>query len=616
MKRILLILCSISLAVQATWAADVTATLEPSQVSVGEPAQLTITVNGSSSAEPSIPDIPGLEIAHVGQSTQVQVINGSMTVSSVQTYEVTPSRAGTFTIPAIQAAGAKSRPLTLRVTGSGGAGGNAQSGGSQNSSGSAPSQPNAQTQQPDNAAPGNSRYGFIQVAVPKKEVYVGELVPVDIEVFVPAGLQAQLEGLPALDSQTFTLNPLGEKPEQRVRLIEGHQYTELTWHSAVTAVKPGDFSLTMQMPLSVIVREQPRRPQHSGNDLFDQFFNDPFFNDPFMGRAVKKDVNIASEPEDLTVKPLPAAGRPADFSGAVGNFDIQASASPTNVTAGDPITLRLELRGTGDFDRATSGMLAAENSWKTYPPKGTFHPENGASYRGTKTLEQLVIPQDPDVKEIPALRFSFFDPKKGQYETRTTPPIPVSVKPAPASFTVSATPAAAGASPTATPPPDLVPNKVEPGRFAATLRPVFLNPWFVAAQGLPLCGLAAGLVFIRRKRRFDADPRFARASAATREIHAQLDRMDRAMREHASEEFFLAARSALQHRLGERWNLRPETITLAEIRSRLNGAGEGIRPVFEMADQISYSGQNLGDADYHRWKDLVVEQLKQLEKTT
>jgi hypothetical protein len=90
--------------------------------------------------------------------------------------------------------------------------------------------------------------------------------------------------------------------------------------------------------------------------------------------------------------------------------------------------------------------------------------------------------------------------------------------------------------------------------------------------------------------------------------------MDQAMRQHASVEFFLSARGALQQRLGERWNLRPETITLAEIKARTNGAGEGIRPIFEMADQVSYSGQSLGDADYRQWKELVLAQLKALEK--
>jgi hypothetical protein len=287
------------------------------------------------------------------------------------------------------------------------------------------------------------------------------------------------------------------------------------------------------------------------------------------------------------------------------------------VAAGDPITLRLEVRGSGDFDRVSAPMLAGGNGWKTYPPKSTFQAADSANYKGSKTFEQVVIPQDDSVREIPEVRFSFFDPKTRQYETRTTPPMRVAVTgtPAPANLATAASAPTAGGSAAAAA-ADLVPNKVEPGGFVATLRPVFLDPWFVAAQGLPLCALAGGLLFVRRQRRFAADPRLARASAAERAIHAELARMDQAMRQRSSAEFFLSARGALQQRLGERWNVRPETITLAEITSRMNGAGEGIRPIFEMADQASYSGQNLGDADYRQWKEFVVAQLKALEKAS
>ena len=51
-------------------------------------------------------------------------------------------------------------------------------------------------------------------------------------------------------------------------------------------------------------------------------------------------------------------------------------------------------------------------------------------------------------------------------------------------------------------------------------------------------------------------------------------------------EFFAAARCALQHRLGERWGLPPETITLTEINARLNGEADALRPIFQMADQV------------------------------
>ena len=622
MKRLFLTLYAVSIALTTVTvrAAEVTATLEPAQVAVGETAELTVTVNGSSTSTPNLPEIAGLDIEHVGQSTQVQIINGAMSASSVHTYQVTPQRAGTFTIPAIQAGGARSRPLTLRASGGGPnpALSNRGQPAQPAARGSTLPPPNVPLPPTNTAVPADARYGFIRLIVPKKEFYVGELVPVEVDAYVPAGLQATVNGLPTLSSEAFTLNPLGNKPEQNEREINGRDYNVLTWHSAVTAVKPGEFSFSMEMPVTVVVREQAQRRQRqsTGNDLFDQFFNDPFFDDALGGRVKQKEVTLGSEPDVLTVQALPTANRPADFSGAVGDFQVRATASPTNATAGDPLTLRLEVSGTGDFDRLHSAGLASGGGWKTYPPKSTFAPADSAGYEGTKTFEQVVLANEGSVRSVPALRLSFFNPETRRYETRETAPIPVQITGAPVNVAASAPVPAAG---TNTPPapvaPDLVPNKVEPGRFVGTLRPVFLAPWFVAAQGLPLCALAGGLLFIRRRRRFAADPSLARASAAERAIRTQLDVMDQAARQHDAAAFFLAARGALQQRLGERWGARPETITLAEVNARLNGAGDGFRPVFEMADRISYSGQAFGEADYQQWKELVRTQLKQLEKS-
>ena len=541
MKRIfLLCAASLSLALANVRAAEVTATLEPAQVAVGETAELTVTTTGSDNDAPAVPSVPGLDIAHVGQSTQAQIVNGSMTVSSVQTFEVTPQRGGTFTIPVIQVGGGRSRPLTLHVTGnSNGAASPPVRRGTPPGSNAAPATlppPGVQMPPTNAAAPAGSRYGFIQLVVPKKQFYVGEVVPVEVNAFVPAGMQATANGLPTMGSEAFTLNPLGNKPEHGQREVGGRDYTVLTWHSAVTAVKAGDFPLSMEMPATVVVREAPQRRQRDSDDPFDQLFNNPFFAGQFSALGKQKEVTLASEPEVLAVLPLPTANRPADFTGAVGRFEIKASATPVSVAAGDPITLRVAVSGAGAFDRAsTDGLANSAAGWKTYPPKSTFEAADSVGYQGTKTFEQVVIPKDDGVKEIPALRFSFFDPETQRYEIRATTPIPVQVTGAPANFAATTT-AVAAASP-APAAPDLVPNKVETGRAVATLRPVFLSPWFLGAQGLPLGALGIGLAFIRRKRRFAADPRLARANAATRAIQSQLDAMDQAMRQHAAPGF-------------------------------------------------------------------------------
>jgi len=592
-------------------AATVTATLDPPQISLGDSAQLTVTVSGSQE-QPSVPNVDGLDITSVAQSTQIEFINGAMTANASTTYSITPRRDGAFVIPAIHAGGAASQPVTLIVgKGSGTA-----------TSPSLPAQalpppatgpvviPPAAAATPstsDNAAfSPEGRFGSIEIKLPKKEFYVGELVPVEIQVFIPEDIQSRLTDLPQFTSDGFTLNSLSTRPEQGEQIVNGRPYNVLVWHSALTGVKAGDYPVSLQMPLRVIV-PQPM-PQGDINDMFNNFFRNAMAS---MGTP--KDVTIQSGAETLKVLPLPQANRPADFSGAVGQFEIEASAAPTSVNVGDPITLRLKVNGTGNFDRVSSDMLAGDSHWKTYSPKSHFDPADSVGYQGTKTFEQPIIANDASVSTVPPVSFSYFDPETRQYITRTTAPVAVTVSGGSINPTTSAgvavtTPQPQPSSSPPSAPDDLRANKIEPGSFVSTLRPVYLNPWFIAGQGLPLLALLGGLAFIRRQERA-AHPERLRATAVQRAIRQQIEAMDEAMRNHQTDAFFVHARSALQQRLGHQWNMRPETITLADIEARLGDKLETVRPIFEMADQASYSDLHFADADLRQWREAVMKHL-------
>ena len=272
---------AVALTAQAR-AATVTATLDPAQISLGDSAQLTVTVKGGE--QPKIPDIPGLEIqAGAEESSFSFSMNGGSTTSSTETkitYTVTPQRVGTFTIPAIKAGDAKSDPITLRVTG----GGN----GAQ-----APVPAPAQTQpqptpgggpvvMPPNAPAGSipaaaspgGKYGTIEITLPKKEFYEGELVPAEIKVLLPGDIRSEITDLPQFASDGFTLNTLSTKPDKSEEDINGRGYTAFTWHTAVTAVKAGDFTLQCTVPLTVVVPQ--RMPQMDDEDAINNIFRNPF----------------------------------------------------------------------------------------------------------------------------------------------------------------------------------------------------------------------------------------------------------------------------------------------------------------------------------------------------
>ena len=100
-------------------APSVDATIEPSQISLGESAQLTVQTSGSGTLSIALPVVSGLEFRIVGQSRQITIINGATIESTSTIVRVTPEEAGVFTIPGLTP---KSPPLVLRVNPSNGGG--------------------------------------------------------------------------------------------------------------------------------------------------------------------------------------------------------------------------------------------------------------------------------------------------------------------------------------------------------------------------------------------------------------------------------------------------------------------------------------------------------------
>ena len=117
-----LIACTCAAALLNTapaYADGITASVDRTEISLQDTLQLTITVNGSKSAQPVLPSMPQFQVQGRGQSTQVHIINGSMSTSGTYTYELFPKQAGTFTIgPATVVIDRKpyqSEPFTIKV---------------------------------------------------------------------------------------------------------------------------------------------------------------------------------------------------------------------------------------------------------------------------------------------------------------------------------------------------------------------------------------------------------------------------------------------------------------------------------------------------------------------
>ena len=122
------------------------------------------------------------------------------------------------------------------------------------------------------------------------------------------------------------------------------------------------------------------------------------------------------EPFALRILPLPAEGRPASFSGAIGAFRLTGRLSQTNIQPGDIITLTLELAGQGWLGQAAMPAPAASPLFKYYPAKETLREPLRV------TTEQVIIPNATNATEIASVRFSFFNPATGHYEESVAGP--------------------------------------------------------------------------------------------------------------------------------------------------------------------------------------------------
>jgi hypothetical protein len=127
-----------------------------------------------------------------------------------------------------------------------------------------------------------------------------------------------------------------------------------------------------------------------------------------------------------TILPLPADGRPARFNGAVGTFQIETSAKPTQVRVGDPIELTIAISGDGVLDTVAPPELS------TSPALAERFkvPEEALAGRlvgQRRVFTQIVRPRSADVREIPPIELPYFDPALGEYRIAKSESIPLTV---------------------------------------------------------------------------------------------------------------------------------------------------------------------------------------------
>ncbi len=368
-----------------------TASIDRERVYVGESLILTLTItNGKPSNLTSFPDIEGVEVKSLGTRSNISWLNGVQMQSQTYNYLLTPQRAGDFEIPefvvTVNGRIYSSQPKTFQAL------------------------PRDRSNETSSDL---ELYGaFLKVVNPPDQVYVGQIIPVELRLYYKEGANISYPSLSG-DGWRFGKTTGNEMGRQ---VFDGQVFNLAVFQFSATAYKTGQLKLgPFDCEMSIPVDDGRSR---RGNSFFG-----------FNTRRMQKITLSTSDPIEVTSLPLPRAEAPPSFNGAIGRFDLQVTPLSTEVKEGDPITLKLRVYGEGNFKSISFPMPETWQNFKSYPPEVSWEPQNELEIRGIKVFELTIVPNDREVQEIPMIEWCYFDPEKSKYELVQRGPYKIKVNP-------------------------------------------------------------------------------------------------------------------------------------------------------------------------------------------
>ncbi|ADV44254.1 BatD family protein [Bacteroides helcogenes] len=383
----------------------------PDAVAVGDQFRLSYTVTTQKVRDFRAPSIKGFDVLmgpSRSEQSSVQMINGQTTSTSsiTFTYILMANTEGNFTIPGatITASGNQmvSNSVRIKVLPADQANGTASSGNSGKQSGGATSRASSGTTI-------SSSDLFILPTVSKTTIYEQEAFLLTYKIYTLVDLRT-FDNVKLPDFKGFHSQEV-ELPNDRrwgLEHYKGRNYQTTVYRQFVLfPQQSGKLTIDAARFDAVIAK---------ATQVADPF--EAFFNGGNNYVEVKKP--LLTPQLTIDVKSLPI-GKPTDFSGGVGEFNITSSINSTNVKTNDAITVKLVISGTGNLKLVSNPEIKFPEDFEVYDPKvdNKFRLTN-TGLSGSKVIEYLAIPRNAGTYKIPAVKFSYFDIKTRSYKTLTT----------------------------------------------------------------------------------------------------------------------------------------------------------------------------------------------------
>lgn len=149
------------------------------------------------------------------------------------------------------------------------------------------------------------------------------------------------------------------------------------------------------------------------------------FGSPLMSRANKV---VSAGNSTITVKALPEAGKPIDFSGAVGDFSFDVNTSKKVLDASESFQLKVAVKGNGNLKLFKLPKLSLPSSLEVFEPEHNEDVNTSLSgMQGSISDSYTIVPQFKGKYPIPSVTFSYFDLKTETYKSLSSSEIIVDV---------------------------------------------------------------------------------------------------------------------------------------------------------------------------------------------
>lgn len=579
-KRLLLYILAflvISLGSVGTVSAQISVSV-PSHVQAGENFRLAYTINNQDVEDFRAGNIPeDLELIagpYTSQQSSYQMVNGHTTSSSsiTFTYTLYATKDGSYNIPPaharIRGRNVASRAVRVMVSGR-----------ARNTGGTP-------RMHQDESAPAMQSAGsrisdkdlFIKVTANKKRVHEQEPVLLTYKVYTLVDL-TQLEGkMPDLTGFHSQEIPLPRQKSFHVERVNGKTYRAVTWSQYLMYPQmTGSLKIPSITFKGIVVQE------NRNVDPFEAFFNGG-------SGYVEVKRNIVAPGMTIQVDPLPT--KPAGFSGGVGKFNISAQLSKKEVKAGDPVTLRVVVGGTGNLKLIKQPEPVFPKGFDKYDPKVTDKTKlTNAGVGGNMVYDFLVVPRNQGEYDIPPVAFTYYDVDANAYKTIRTQGFHLSVAPGDGKGETDSYDA-------------LKDNDIHDIKSGdTTVHPIgdifYGSAAYWISLVIPLVAFIVLLIVFRRRAIENADIVKMRGKRATKIARRRLKNASRLMFAHKQAEFYDEVLRALWGYAGYKLNMSVESLSRDNIKDNLMQHGvpaESVEKFIMALDECEFERYAPGDA--------------------